>query len=384
MTFTHIFINSSKIYFLNRISETRSRYSFNVIKTESRNKEITKSPKTLKKFKDDINLFTFEEWDKSNKQIITLPGIKNIYFLGIDVIDKYKSYVPKIEVYKFPTDLKSILVDIKNNRNVYFAGHTGSGKTELVNQLAARLGRPFIRIQCSGDMKVSTFLGNKTIDIEKEQRIIKWIDSIFVTAAKIGAFVLVDEYDQAPAHVKTCLNGLFESDKRHFAIADKDGGEILTIENEGIHYNSRFFASGNTAGRMEETSDLYQGTGGSNLAQMNRWNLYLIYQLQGKELIAMLRLKIPSLGRKRAKDIANISYVINEYGKTINNPSILFSTRNSIELAHKIKHKVIDTYKAMYSVYFNKISELDYIEIKKKLVEQKLITIPNKVIKEKN
>ncbi len=127
MTFTHIFINSSKIYFLNRISETRSRYSFNVIKTESRNKEITKSPKTLKKFKDDINLFTFEEWDKSNKQIITLPGIKNIYFLGIDVIDKYKSYVPKIEVYKFPTDLKSILVDIKNNYFQLAISDNGAG-----------------------------------------------------------------------------------------------------------------------------------------------------------------------------------------------------------------------------------------------------------------
>lgn len=171
------------------------------------------------------------------------------------------SYVPPA----LAKDIVSVLTD-EASHIVQLVGPTGCGKTTLVNYIAGELDRKVFKINCRGDMGSESFVGEKTVEVDKAtgQNHIVYLKGVVEKAMVEGldengnesgnpAILFIDELPACPAHVAHVLNGLFESDNpRRTLVLDTDGGRVVRS-----HSGLRIIVAGNTAGRgatnMEQT-----------------------------------------------------------------------------------------------------------------------------------
>jgi cobaltochelatase CobS len=167
-----------------------------------------------------------------------------------------EGYVYDIEV------LKNVLLGLELNIPTYVWGHAGTGKTTCEEQVCARTGRPFLRVQHTVNTEESHILG---------QWIVKDGHTVFELgplplAMKHGLVYCADEYDFALASVLSVYQPVLEG--KSLVIKEAD------LENRVIkpHPNFRFMATGNTNGSGDETG-LYQGTNIQNAANYDRFGI---------------------------------------------------------------------------------------------------------------
>lgn len=151
--------------------------------------------------------------------------------------------------------VKKALACLANGMPLMLGGHTGVGKTKLVEHLAALLNKPLIKIQGAEDMETATMLGHLEIDPQGTY----WVDGLITTAAKQGFMLYFDEINAAPAGVKIALHGLLD-DQRVVVLADHHGERI------SAHPMFLFVAACNPADH-----GAYIGAGQENLAFINRF-----------------------------------------------------------------------------------------------------------------
>ena len=142
-------------------------------------------------------------------------------------------------------------------------GPTGSGKSSLVKYVCAKLGRPFIRINMSGDVESSSLFG--TLVVRGGATV--WEDGAITEAAKYGAVCLVDEWELMPAEIAMGMQNLLE-DGGYLYLKEKPGtsDDRTVVPNENI----RLVFAGNTVGQGDVTG-AFSGVGVQNTATIDRF-----------------------------------------------------------------------------------------------------------------
>lgn len=174
--------------------------------------------------------------------------------------------VPKINntyVYDI-NDLKNVLMGIELKLNTYVFGHKGTGKSELFEQIAARTGRPFCRVQHTANTEEAHIVGMWTV---KNNEMTFELGPLAL-AMKYGWMFLADEYDFASPAVLSVYQAVLEG--KALMIKEADAANRI-IE---PHPNFTFAATGNTNGTGDETG-MYAGTNIQNSANYDRFGMTL-------------------------------------------------------------------------------------------------------------
>ena len=223
----------------------------------------------------------------------------NFTVLGFE---KRNKYVPEIDRnYKFdPQTTLSILAGFSNNRRVLISGYHGTGKSTHIEQVAARLNWPCIRINLDSHISRIDLIGKDAIVLKEGKQITQFQDGILPWAYKNPVALVFDEYDAGRPDVMFVIQRILEA----------EGNFTLLDKNKVIKQNKffRLFSTTNTVG-LGDTSGLYPGTQQINQGQMDRWNIVttLNYLDLDKELEIILA---KNKGLNNAKGKEKISNMI--------------------------------------------------------------------------
>ena len=177
-----------------------------------------------------------------------------------------KDHVPEIDPnYVFdPEVTMALLAGFEHNRRVMVHGPHGTGKSTHVEQVAARLGWPLVRINLDGHLTRSDLVGRDSIVIRDQMQVTEFIEGMLPWSIQRPVGLLFDEFDAGRPDVMFVIQRLLE----------RDGKFTLLDQNRVIapHFGFRLFATTNTVG-LGDLTGMYQGTNVLNQAQMDRWDI---------------------------------------------------------------------------------------------------------------
>jgi cobaltochelatase CobS len=187
-------------------------------------------------------------------------------------------YVPKVNAaYHFPKIANDLAMDVKENKRVLLLGHTGCGKTSIIEQVGARISQGVIRANMNGQTTIGDFVGLWTV---KGGETI-WVDGVLPKAMREGLWLIVDELDMAEPAILSVLNAVLEPNGK---LMLKEKGHEVVVP----HANFRLFATANSVGAMASYRSLYQGTNIMNEAFLDRWRCYHMEYLSEAEEIKII------------------------------------------------------------------------------------------------
>ena len=240
----------------------------------------------------------------SAEQFLTKPDIKisvkqTFGFdseMEINAFSKKNEYVPKIDAdYKFDKDTTlAILAGFSFNKRVLIQGYHGTGKSTHIEQVAARLNWPCIRVNLDSHVSRIDLIGKDAIVLKDNKQITEFKEGILPWSIQNPVALVFDEYDAGRPDVMFVIQRILESEG-NFTLLDKN--KVLEQ-----HDFFRIFATTNTVG-LGDTSGLYHGTQQINQGQMDRWNIVstLNYLPFEKELEIILA-KNKSFNNKEGKE----------------------------------------------------------------------------------
>jgi len=275
-----------------------------------------------------VTVFNDYEWDKTISAFI--PTVDNNY-----VLDREHA--------------SNILRAWELNEKVLCFGPTGSGKSSLIEQLCARTKRPFIRINCTGDMDSSMIFGQLTA---KDGTTV-WVDGSVTEAVKHGAVFAWDEWDVTPPEIAMGLQWLLEDDGKLFL---KEMPGSTTDKQIVPHEHFRLVAIGNTQGQGDDTG-AHAGTNVQNSATLDRFGTaiyigYLPPNIEEKMLLNKWGEIITEKTTKELVKLANLirqGYVAGQFNLTIS-PRSLFNICKKLSFGCSLR-------KAFTVVYLNKLND---------------------------
>lgn len=205
--------------------------------------------------------------------------------------------VPRINnAYLFTARADDIALDIVENRRVMLIGHTGSGKTSFIEQVAARTGHGVLRANMNGQTTIGDFVGFWTVKGGETV----WVDGVLPVAMREGYWLIIDELDFAEPSILAVLTAVLEPNGR--LLLKERGNEIVEP-----HPSFRLFATANAAGAMSAYRHLYQGANLLNEAFLDRWRVYLFDYLSKEEEAEVLLRTLPLLTPVIAQTLAAIA-----------------------------------------------------------------------------
>ena len=174
--------------------------------------------------------------------------------------------VPVIdETYKFDPDTTlAILAGFQWNRRVMIQGYHGTGKSTHIEQVAARLNWPCVRVNLDSHISRIDLIGKDAIRLRDGVQVTEFQEGILPWALRNACAIVFDEYDAGRADVMFVIQRVLEADGKLTLL---DQNEVITP-----HPSFRLFATSNTVG-LGDTTGLYHGTQQINQGQMDRWSL---------------------------------------------------------------------------------------------------------------
>ena len=290
-------------------------------------------------------------------------------------------YVPGIDAaYCFDRSTTlSILAGFSNNRRVMVQGLHGSGKSTHIEQVAARLNWPCIRINLDSHISRLDLLGKDAIVIEKDKQVTKFQEGILPWAIQNPTALVFDEYDAGRPDVMFVIQRVLEV----------DGKLTLLDQNRVLTPNPffRLFATANTVG-LGDSTGLYHGTQQINQGQMDRWQIvsclnYLSVDLETKVVLS----KVPELNNKKGTEVVkNMIELANLTREGFKNGDIsnLMSPRTVISWAENYQifsdlassfelsflNKCDETEKSIISEYLQRCFDIEIDDSISNLVDQ--------------
>lgn len=285
--------------------------------------------------------------------VAPLNGNDNVVIGGISIPKgNGLGLIPKKNpAYKFGKNVSNVLMDIIENRRVMLVGHAGSGKTSLVEQIAALADQGVERVNFNGQTTVADFIGFWSV---KNGETV-WIDGALPRAAKNGFWLLCDEIDFGEPSILADLNPVLERDGK--VVLKEKGGEVIVP-----HPNFRVFSTANTVGCMSKFRGLYQGTNIMNEAFLDRWRCYVIEYMSEAEESLVLTKTVPKISSQLAAPIIRVANDIRQafFKEEV---SCTFSTRRVIDWA-ELMVRLKDPMAAAEIAVFSKVSSEDAEVIK--------------------
>ena len=199
------------------------------------------------------------------------------------------SHVPEVDpVYRFvPEVTRAVLLGFAHNRRVYLHGPHGSGKSSHIEQVAARLNWPCIRVNLDGHVTRSDLIGRDMVLLREGLQVTEFVPGILVWALERPVALVFDEYDAGRPDVMFVIQRLLEAQGRLTLL---DQNRVITP-----HPAFRLFATANSAGQGD-ASGLYAGTQALNQAQMDRWPVVVeLGYLPADQEAAILHARLPQL-----------------------------------------------------------------------------------------
>jgi cobaltochelatase CobS len=224
---------------------------------------------------------------------------------GVDVamkvpaFSKPNEYVPDLDsAYRFDRETTlAILAGFAHNRRVMIQGYHGTGKSTHIEQVAARLNWPCIRINLDSHISRIDLVGKDAIVIREGQQVTEFREGILPWALQHPVAICFDEYDAGRPDVMFVIQRVLE----------QSGKLTLLDQNRVIrpHPAFRLFSTTNTIG-LGDTTGLYHGTQQINQGQMDRWNIVttLNYLPHDKEVDIILAKAPTYAGAEGKKKIA--------------------------------------------------------------------------------
>jgi len=199
-------------------------------------------------------------------------------------------HVPEIDAaYQFDKETTlAILAGFAFNRRVMIQGYHGTGKSTHIEQVAARLNWPCIRINLDSHISRIDLIGKDAIVLKDGKQVTEFREGILPWALQHPCALVFDEYDAGRPDVMFVIQRVLEV----------EGRLTLLDQNRVIRPHSAFrlFSTANTVG-LGDTTGLYHGTQQINQGQMDRWNIVatLNYLPHAQEVaIVMAKLQIPA------------------------------------------------------------------------------------------
>ncbi|WP_367344609.1 cobaltochelatase subunit CobS [Stenotrophomonas bentonitica] len=193
------------------------------------------------------------------------------------------AHVPEIDpdyVFHRETTL-AILAGFAHRRRVMVSGYHGTGKSTHIEQVAARLNWPCVRINLDSHVSRIDLIGKDAIVIRDGRQVTEFRDGILPWAYQNNVALVLDEYDAGRPDVMFVIQRVLESSSRLTLL---DQARVLLP-----HPAFRLFATANTVG-LGDSTGLYHGTQQINQAQMDRWSIVaaLNYLAQDDEVAIVL------------------------------------------------------------------------------------------------
>jgi len=175
-------------------------------------------------------------------------------------------YVPAFdESYRFDPDTTlAILAGFAHNRRVMVQGYHGTGKSTHIEQVAARLNWPMVRLNLDGHVSRIDLVGRDAIVVRDGFQVTEFREGLLPWALQRSVALLFDEYDAGRPDVMFVIQRVLEA----------DGKLTLLDQSRVISPNPAFrlFSTANTIG-LGDATGLYHGTQQINQGQMDRWSI---------------------------------------------------------------------------------------------------------------
>ena len=197
-------------------------------------------------------------------------SVREVFGLETDMVVKGFAEpgerVPEIDpTYKFDPDTTlAILAGFSHNRRVMIQGYHGTGKSTHIEQVAARLNWPAVRVNLDSHISRIDLIGKDAIKLRDGKQVTEFQEGILPWALRHPCAIVFDEYDAGRADVMFVIQRVLEADGKLTLL---DQNEVITP-----HPSFRLFATANTVG-LGDTTGLYHGTQQINQGQMDRWSL---------------------------------------------------------------------------------------------------------------
>jgi len=235
----------------------------------------------------------------------TTVDVREVFGIDVDwqvpAFSHGNEHVPETDgSYVFDPDTTlAILAGFSHNRRVMVQGYHGTGKSTHIEQVAARLNWPSIRVNLDAHISRIDLIGRDAIVLKDGLQVTEFKEGILPWALQHPVALTFDEYDAGRPDVMFVIQRILEF----------DGRLTLLDQNRVITPNPwfRLFATTNTVG-LGDTSGLYHGTQAINQAQMDRWNVvvalnYLAPEVEQK----IVKSKTPEADDKLIADMVKVA-----------------------------------------------------------------------------
>ncbi len=242
------------------------------------------------------------ERDIANLPDTTLSVEKVFGFKSKMTVPAYTApdqHVPEVDpdyLFDEPTTM-AILAGFAFNRRVMVSGYHGTGKSTHIEQVAARLNWPCVRVNLDSHVSRIDLVGKDAIVLKEGQQVTEFRDGILPWAYQHNVALVFDEYDAGRPDVMFVIQRVLES-----------SGRLTLLDQSRVirpHPAFRLFATANTVG-LGDTTGLYHGTQQINQAQMDRWSIVTtLNYLPHDNEVAIVLAKNKSMRNDKGRDIVS-------------------------------------------------------------------------------
>jgi len=276
--------------------------------------------------------------------------------MEIPAFSQASEYVPPIdEAYIFDQETtQAICAGFAFDRRVMIQGYHGTGKSTHIEQVAARLNWPLVRINLDSHVSRIDLIGKDAIVLKDGKQITEFREGLLPWALQNPIALTFDEYDAGRPDVMFVIQRILEAQGRLTLL---DQNKVITP-----HKAFRLFSTTNTVG-LGDTTGLYHGTQQINQGQMDRWSIvtqlnYLSFEAEEAIVLA----KSPSYDTKEGKDmLASMVRVADMSRNAFMNGDIstVMSPRTVMNWAENARIFDGDIAQAFRMTFLNKCDELE-------------------------
>ncbi len=232
-------------------------------------------------------------------------GVREVFgidsALQVPAFSTREEHVPEIDdAYRFNADVTlALLAGFTRNRRVMVQGLHGTGKSTHIEQVAARLNWPCVRVNLDGHITRLDLVGRDAVVLREGQQVTEFQEGIVPWALQRPVALVFDEYDAGRPDVMFVIQRILE----------REGKFTLTDQNRVIspHPSFRLFATANTVG-LGNLNGLYHGSQKLNHAQIDRWNIVAtLNYLPADEEIAIVLARVPGEKRERVRAMVAVA-----------------------------------------------------------------------------
>jgi len=240
--------------------------------------------------------------------------VRQTFGLDVDMevpaFSEGEEHVPTIDPtyqFDFETTL-AILAGFKHNRRVMVQGYHGTGKSTHIEQVAARLNWPMIRVNLDSHVSRIDLVGKDAIVLKDGKQVTEFREGILPWALQHPVAVVFDEYDAGRPDVMFVIQRVLEVE-----------GKLTLLDQSRVirpHPYFRLFSTTNTIG-LGDTTGLYHGTQQINQGQMDRWNIvatlnYLPHDDETRISLAKVKAYDTDEGRKTVSAMVRVADMTRE------------------------------------------------------------------------